>query len=216
MVEIDWEKVELIPAIIQDYRTGKVLMLGYMNRNAFMKTIESGKVHFYSRKRQRLWMKGEESGNELIVKEILVDCDEDTLLVLVEPLGPTCHTGNVSCFYRKIDGNPAEPIIFEILADLYEIIENRKKLDPSISYTASLFNKGIDKISKKLMEEAAETIIAGKNDNKEEVIYESADLIYHLLVFLAYFGIKPYEIYKELKNRFSKSGLRMKNERKEN
>lgn len=212
MVDIDWEKSELIPAVVQDYNSGKVLMVGYMNRLALEKTLETGKVHFFSRKRQKLWMKGEESGNELIVKEILIDCDNDTLLILAQPLGPTCHTGNTSCFYRRIDGNQPTIKPFEVINELYSVIEKRKEDDPSRSYTARLFSKGIDKICKKVIEEAGETIIAGKNGEEKEIIYESADLIYHLLVLLAYFDIKPYMILEELLNRFGKSGLREKNE----
>ncbi len=210
MVEIDWEKSELIPAVVQDYNSGKVLMVGYMNRLAFEKTLETGKVHFFSRKRQKLWMKGEESGNELIVEEILIDCDNDTLLIIAQPLGPTCHTGNISCFYRRIDGESPKLKPFEVIHELYSVIEKKKGEDPSRSYTASLFSKGIDRICKKVIEEAGETVISGKNGEEKEIIYESADLIYHLLVLLAYFGIKPYMIWEELLNRFGKSGLRDK------
>lgn len=210
-MNLRWDEKGLIPAIVQDHRTGKVLMLGYMNNEALTETIKTGKVHFFSRKRNKLWMKGEESGNVLIVKNILFDCDEDTLLVLAEPKGPTCHTGETSCFYRSIN-NEVKPAPYEIIDELYKVIEERKNNPSENSYTSTLFQKGIEKIAKKVLEEAGEVTIASLKEDKSEIIYECADLIYHLLVLTSWFGIDPYEIKEELLKRFGKSGLRSKNE----
>ncbi len=183
----------LLPAVLQDYQTGQVLMLAYMNEEAFEKTIESGKATFWSRSRQKLWTKGETSGNYQYVKDIKIDCDNDTLLLLVDPAGPACHTGNESCFYRKIDN--------DFYKKLYEIIVDRKKNPKEESYTSSLLKKGIDRIAKKIGEEASEVIIAGKNEDKEEIIYETADLIYHLFIMLVLYDIKISDIEKELEKR---------------
>lgn len=183
----------LLPAVLQDYQTGQVLMLAYMNEEAFEKTIESGKATFWSRSRQELWTKGETSANYQYVKDIKIDCDNDTLLLLVDPAGPACHTGNKSCFYRKIDN--------DFYKKLYEIIVDRKKNPKEESYTSSLLKKGIDRIAKKIGEEASEVIIAGKNEDKEEIIYETADLIYHLFIMLVLYDIKISDIEKELEKR---------------
>ncbi|MFW6006765.1 MAG: bifunctional phosphoribosyl-AMP cyclohydrolase/phosphoribosyl-ATP diphosphatase HisIE [Bacillota bacterium] len=195
----------LIPAVLQDVNTREVLMLAYMNKESLKKTIETGKACFWSRSRQELWLKGDTSGNYQLVKDIHIDCDQDTLLVMVEPEGPACHTGRKSCFYRDITGeeinqeNFLEKILF--LKTLYEVIQDRRKNLPEDSYTTYLFNKGIDKIAKKVGEEAAEVIIAGKNEDKEEIIYESSDLIYHLLVVLVLNEVSLEEICTELKSR---------------
>ncbi|MGI6649113.1 MAG: phosphoribosyl-AMP cyclohydrolase [Bacillota bacterium] len=258
----------LIPAIVQDNKTGQVLMIAYMNREAVARTWETGETWFYSRSRQELWHKGETSGHFQRVRGISFDCDQDALLVKVEQTGAACHTGYQSCFYREITPSgevqtigervfnpeevygeppgiispelltrtatvtskgasnanlettkPAESIGVigivgpetepqasrttpaQILAELYQVILERRQTRPEGSYTAYLFNKGVDKICKKVGEEAAEVIIAAKNASREELIYESADLIYHLLVLLADSSITPDEVFKELAKR---------------
>ena len=174
----------LIPAIIQDYNTKEVLMLGFMNQEAYDKTIEKQLVTFYSRTRKELWTKGETSGNYLSVKEIIPDCDNDTLLVLAVPAGPVCHTGNKTCF-----GN--QNVSFD-LNYLQQVIDKRKMEMPEGSYTTKLFTKGINKIAQKVGEEAVELIIEAKDNNNELFLNEAADLTYHLLVLLSAkgFGIK--------------------------
>ncbi len=204
----------LVPAIIQDCVSGQVLMLAYMNKEALVKTIATGKTWFYSRSRQELWMKGESSGHVQLVQEILYDCDEDTLLIKAEQSGVACHTGHYSCFFINIDGQEVEEQVFDlkriyesaqsspaILYELYEIIKDRQVKMPEGSYTTYLFNKGLDKILKKVGEENAEVIIAAKNREKSEVIYETSDLLYHLLVLLVEQGVELGEIFAELKSR---------------
>lgn len=195
----------LIPAIIQDYSNKDVLMLGYMNEESLKLTLETKRTWFFSRSRQKLWNKGETSGNFHEVKGIRYDCDKDTLLVEVKPMGPTCHTGNESCFYNSIykeDTNVSEA--YKVFDLLYERILKRKEETSEDSYTKYLFEKGIDKILKKVGEEASEVIIASKNDDKEEIVYEVSDLMYHLLVLLADRNISIDEIREELFKRYKK------------
>lgn len=200
--QLDFEKSGgLIPAIIQDAKTYQVLMLGYMNREAVEKTIEEQKVTFYSRSKERLWTKGETSGNYLDLVDIQKDCDSDTLLILANPHGPTCHTGEKSCFFEK-DFSPSHKLHF--LADLENLIQGRKENMPEDSYTTYLFEKGIDQIAQKVGEEAVETVIASKNDDREEFINESADLIYHLLVLLTEKGIALDTVIGKLEDRHKK------------
>ncbi|WP_343029974.1 bifunctional phosphoribosyl-AMP cyclohydrolase/phosphoribosyl-ATP diphosphatase HisIE [Alkalibaculum sporogenes] len=193
----------LLPAIIQDDFTNEVLMLAYMNEESLQKTISTKKTWFYSRSRKKLWNKGETSGNFQQVKSIKYDCDADTLLIKVKPTGPSCHTGENSCFYTSIlessDGITTNSS--QILDDLYKIIVQRKEEPQEGSYTNYLFNSGIDKILKKVGEENAETIIAAKNNSKEELIYETSDLFYHLLVLLVNQGVTLEDIYLELQKR---------------
>ena len=207
----------LIPAIIQDWKNGDVLMRAYMNEESLKKTIETGYTHFWSRSRGKLWKKGETSGNEQIVKEISYDCDNDTLLVKVEQKGVACHTGNRSCFYSKLTQGviPREARNLEVetfsgnvIDKIYEVILDRKRNLREGSYVSSLFKNGKDKILKKIGEEASEVVIGSKNDKKEEIIYEIADLWFHTLVLLGYHDISPEDIYKELQKRFGKSGIR--------
>lgn len=209
MVDINNLKYDnngLIPAIIQNYNTKDVLMLGYMNKESLKLTLETKRTWFFSRSRQKLWNKGETSGNYHDVKEIKYDCDKDTLLVLVKPNGPTCHTGNESCFYNLMyaedEKNNNEAT--NVLDLLYERILSRKEDDTEGSYTKYLFEKGIDKILKKVGEEASEVIIASKNDDKEEIIYEVSDLIYHVLVLLSDRNVSLEEIRQELYKRYKK------------
>lgn len=197
----------LIPAIIQDYKSGQVLMMAFMNEESILKTIETKKTCFYSRSREKLWTKGETSGHFQYVKDIRYDCDEDCLLILVEQIGPACHTNNYSCFYRSFEEKElSETIEFandkaKVLQEVFEVILDRRENPKEGSYTNYLFEKGIDKILKKVGEESAETIIAAKNNEKSEIQYETADLFYHLLVMLADRGLEPNDIYKELEKR---------------
>lgn len=173
-MKIDWQKMNnLVPAVIQDYVTGQVYMLGYMNQESLNKTEETGFVWFYSRSKDRLWQKGETSGNTLKVKDISTDCDQDALLILVEPSGPVCHEGTDSCFKSSYHN---------AFANLYRVLESRKKEMPQDSYTSHLLQEGTDKICAKIDEESAEVINAAKNETKQRLIEESIDLIYHLFV----------------------------------
>lgn len=191
----------LIPAIVQDANTSQVLMMAYMNKESLEKTLETGNTWFFSRSRQELWNKGATSGNFQKVVSIDVDCDEDTLLVQVIPAGPSCHTGEVSCFYRNLSGEPSSAAKADMLHTLYQIVLERKATPKEGSYTQYLFDKGVDKILKKVGEEAAETIIAAKNNSSEELIYETSDLFYHLMVLLVEQGVSLDDILLELENR---------------
>jgi len=193
----------LVPVITQSYYTGKVLMQAYANREAVEKTIQTGYATYYSRSRKKLWVKGETSGNRQKVVKIKVDCDGDSLLYLVVDYGVACHTGEESCFYRDLNLQKQEkPEPYEIFHALYEKIKERKEKKPENSYVAKLFEKGSDKIIQKVGEEAVETVIALKNRNREEIVYEVSDLIFHLLVALADAGVKPEEIQEELLKRY--------------
>lgn len=191
----------LIPAIVQDIDTKEVLMLGYMSEFSINETLKTKKVTFYSRSRDTLWTKGETSGNFLHLKDFSYDCDKDTILIGAKPDGPTCHTGNISCFYNKIY-DTKETSCQQILEKLEKIIQERKVNMPEDSYTTSLFNKGLDKIVQKVGEEAIEVVIAAKNKDKSELTYETADLLYHLIVLLTESDITLKDIKKELLNRF--------------
>ncbi|WP_440999042.1 bifunctional phosphoribosyl-AMP cyclohydrolase/phosphoribosyl-ATP diphosphatase HisIE [Fodinibius sp. SL11] len=190
----------LIPAIIQDAHSFQVLMLGYMNKKALEKTLTDKRVTFFSRSKQRLWTKGETSGNHLDVVDIQQDCDNDTLLILANPKGPTCHTGEQSCFHQK-DFKPQKNLTF--LGDLEDVIIRRKQEMPENSYTTSLFNDGIDKIAQKVGEEAVETVIEAKNE-EHSLVDEVSDLIYHLMVLLVAKGVPLQTIVKNLEERHSK------------
>jgi phosphoribosyl-ATP pyrophosphohydrolase/phosphoribosyl-AMP cyclohydrolase len=183
----------LIPAIVQDAHTREVLTVAYMNKEALRLTIEKNETWFWSRSRQQLWHKGETSGNSQKVTKLSLDCDHDAVLVEVEPLGPACHTGSYSCF-------GVEPGLEGILQELYSVIEERKERRPEGSYTTYLFNSGLDKILKKVGEEATETIVAAKNDDGR-LPSESADLLYHLIVLLVERGVTLDEVARELKQR---------------
>lgn len=202
----------LIPAIAQDAENGQVLMHAYMNREALARTLETGLAHYYSRSRQRLWQKGEQSGHIQRVRAILYDCDADTLLLQVEQAVAACHTGNRTCFYRMLPGSQpaegvnrkgraAETIGLDFLIDLYSVILERKVSRPEGSYVASLFDKGANQVLKKIAEEAAEVVLASKDGDRRQVIYEVADLWFHTLVLLAQEGIRPQEIVQELSRR---------------
>lgn len=185
-MNIRFNEQGLVPAIVQDAHSKEVLTLAYMNEQSLQKTLETKETWFYSRSRQQLWHKGETSGNVQKVVDVRYDCDADALLILVEPKGPACHTGEYSCFHHRL--NDEKPVAtlnrFAILSVLESLIAEREAKRPEGSYTTYLFEKGIDKIAKKVGEEAAEVIIAAKNRSKEELRWEAADLLYHLLVLL--------------------------------
>lgn len=196
-MNIDFEKMGgLVPAIIQDATTKTVLMLGYMNKEAFDKTVETKKVTFYSRSRQCLWTKGETSGNFLELVDIKVDCDNDTLLVKVNPTGPTCHTGNDTCWGEK---NEKNPLLF--LTYLQDFINRRHEEMPEGSYTTSLFKDGLNRMAQKVGEEALEAVIEACNGTNERLIYEGSDMIYHLIVLLTSKGLRIEDLAKELQVR---------------
>ena len=196
---IDFEKLNgLVPAVVQDNQTQKVLMVGFMNADAVSKTLETRQVTFFSRTKNRLWTKGEESGNFLNVVSVLIDCDNDTLLVKANPVGPVCHTGADTCFEEN---NSKGDIQF--LSYLQDVIDQRKRDMPEGSYTTSLFTKGTRKITQKVGEEAVETIIGAMANDDENFLYESADLIYHLMVLLTHKGFRIEDIAAELKSRHS-------------
>lgn len=193
---LDFEKMGgLIPAIVQDNNTNKVLMLGFMNEEALEQTLSSGKVTFFSRTKNRLWMKGETSGNTLSVVSILPDCDNDTLLIKAIPAGPVCHTGTDTCFGEKNE----EDILF--LKYLQNFIERRRHEMPEGSYTTTLFQKGINRMAQKVGEEAVETVIEATNGTEDRLIYEASDLIYHLIVLLTSKGLRIDDLARELKKR---------------
>lgn len=202
-----WNEQGLVPVIVQDVQSKAVLMLAYMNREALKKTMETGKTWFWSRSRQRLWQKGETSGHVQRVREIRVDCDRDTLLVLVEQSGPACHEGTYSCFSRPLAeafSSPAkgsEPERFAILNRLEAVIAARDAERPEGTYTTYLFEKGLDKILKKVGEEAAEVIIAAKNGDAKELRWEISDLIYHLLVLMREQRLPLDDVLQELAER---------------
>lgn len=192
----------LIPVVVQDYQTEEVLMVAYMNREAYEKTISTGRMTYYSRSRKELWVKGMTSGHFQYVKELLVDCDEDTLLAKVLQVGAACHTGNRSCFYRtlmKKDYNNENPM--KVFQEVYDVIQDRKLHPKEGSYTNYLFDKGLDKILKKVGEEATEIIIAAKNPAPEEMVYEVSDFLYHVMVLMAEKGVTWEEITRELARR---------------
>lgn len=178
---IKFDENGLIPAIIQDAKTGDVLMLAYMNETSLQKTIETKETWFYSRSRQALWHKGETSGNTQKVEQIKLDCDADSLLIQVTPNGPACHTGECTCFFHHVDGDTSTRAVIHTIVDT---IEQRKQQPVEGAYTTYLFNEGIDKVLKKVGEEAAEVIIGAKNNDKEEIKWEIADLVYHTLVLM--------------------------------
>jgi phosphoribosyl-ATP pyrophosphohydrolase/phosphoribosyl-AMP cyclohydrolase len=204
----------LIPAVVQDWREGTVLMVGFMNQDALDHTLKTRHVHFWSRSRRTLWKKGETSGHSLLLKDVFLDCDRDTLLVKAEPIGPTCHTGERSCFFTGIeaDGALARRTSADarggLLERIYQTILDRKHTPQPNSYVSSLFEGGVDRILKKVVEEAGEVVLGSKNEKREEVIHEVADLFFHTLMVLGYHGISLEDIYQELTTRMGKSGRR--------
>ncbi|MGM0471367.1 MAG: bifunctional phosphoribosyl-AMP cyclohydrolase/phosphoribosyl-ATP diphosphatase HisIE [Bacillota bacterium] len=232
LTDINFDEDGLIPAIVQDVESNEVLMMAYMNKEAVERTVKSGYTWFWSRSRQQLWKKGETSGHHQQVEEIKLDCDGDTLLIKAQQTGGACHTGYYSCFYRSLNSDSEFEVtgkeVFDadevygsqedtdnqqlvprgelpqILQEVYDVVLDRKENPVEDSYTCYLFDEGLDKILKKVGEEAAEVIIAAKNEDNDEVILETSDLLYHLLVLLNYHEINLEEIYAELANRFGK------------
>lgn len=208
-----FEKQTLIPCIVQSAENGQVLMLAYLNEEAYNRTLATGELTFFSRSRQQLWVKGETSGNRLRLQKLTWDCDADTLLAQVLPSGPVCHTGDATCFEgeavigsklnipTKNSKISSESSKIAVLTRLFDCIEGRKKAPKAGAYTSYLFDEGLDKILKKVGEEAAEVIIASKNSNVEAFLGEAADLIYHLFVLLAELGLKPEAVYEVLEGR---------------
>jgi len=197
-MELNFNKLagEILPAVIQDNTTAKVLMLGFMNKEAYDKTVSTGLVTFFSRTKNRLWTKGEESGNFLKVISIQPDCDQDTLLIKVEPVGPVCHTGTDTCWGEE---NKSDDVLF--LRHLQDFIDKRKREMPVGSYTTSLFEDGLSRMAQKVGEEAIETVIEAMAGNDERLLYEASDLVYHLIVLLSHKGYRIEDIARELKKR---------------
>ncbi len=225
MIEIvntlNWEKHPLIPVIVQNKQDSNILMLAYTNKEAFSLSLKSGEAHYFSRSKQRIWRKGEESGNIQSIQEIYIDCDGDSILFIVEQKGVACHTGHYSCFFRKIDISSIESTkelirkpSYHTLDELYHTLQDKKRANANESYTASLYQKGENAIGKKIVEEAAELSFAIKDKSDDEIIYECADLLYHAFVGLSYCDISPDRVMCELKRRFGTSGLVEKQHRK--
>lgn len=225
--QIAWEKLGgLIPAVAQDYKTQEVLMLGFMNQEALNLSLQSGFAHYFSRSKQRIWKKGEQSGHTQKIHALALDCDKDSLLLQVEQEGVACHTGAKSCFYRTIsisdsmikenyDSTLNTQAIYGAVDTLYHTLLERKGADAKTSYTAKLYHKGENTIAKKIVEEAAELGFAIKDRDSKEIIYEAADLLYHALVGLSYRDVSPDLVRQEIVRRFGLSGIAEKESREE-
>ena len=222
MTNVNWEKVDgLLPVIAQDAQTKEVLMMAYMNKEAYALTCKTKIAHYFSRTKQRLWKKGESSGNIQNVKAMFVDCDNDTLLLQIEQVGGcACHTGRPSCFFQRIDTdeivgkvNEEATAAYSIIDKVFHVIGERRFADPESSYVSKLFHKGENAILKKVIEEAGELCFAIKDNNEEEIVYEATDLVFHTLVALGYKDINPDRIKQELARRFGMSGIEEKNSR---
>jgi len=206
LTKLKFDGEGLLPAIVQDAATGRVLMVAYMNRETLERSLKEHETYFWSRSRREVWHKGATSGNTQQIVRIEADCDGDALLISVRPRGPACHTGVESCFFTEVfsDGSPTPGRFSETIEKLMRVIRQRKATMPEGSYTAYLFSKGVDKILKKIGEESAETIIAAKNRSRSELIVESADLLYHLLVLFVNEGLDMQEVLDELDKRSRK------------
>ena len=215
---VDWEKSALIPVIAQDFESGEVLMLAYMNKEALQLSMETGLAHYFSRSKKRIWKKGESSGHVQKIKEAYIDCDNDTLLLKIEQVGGSaCHTGRRSCFFTRLDSGEIVSEAdteatrnYSIFDRVYHVIQERKGADPESSYVASLLHKGENSYLKKVVEEAGEFCFAVKDDDAEEIVYEAADLAFHVLVALGAKNIDPDRIKQELERRFGLSGIEEK------
>jgi phosphoribosyl-ATP pyrophosphohydrolase/phosphoribosyl-AMP cyclohydrolase len=213
-LDLKFDEQGLLPAVIQDWLDGTVLMLGYMNHEALSRTVATKSVHFWSRSRRKLWEKGETSGHRLLVRDVFIDCDRDTILVKAQPIGPTCHTGERACFFSRFEegsqtaGGKSTEAYGGILESVLRIIAARKASPQPGSYTTKLFEGGHDKILKKVAEEAGEVLIAAKGGKKQAIVYEVADLLFHTLMVLGYHDLTLHEVYDELGSRYGKSGLR--------
>lgn len=242
---LDWDKSPLIPAVVQDSSTKKVLMLAFMDKQALGLTLESGYMHYFSRSKNRIWKKGERSGHTQKVESIALDCDNDALLFTITQVGAACHTGHKSCFFHKLDSSSAKELestfsmdsacapesktlesnapessskahtsdlsqVYGIMDTLYHTLLERKSAPESSSYTASLYAKGVNGFGKKIIEEAGEVLLALKDKDSAQIVYECADLLYHILVGLAYYNIHPEQVLAELQRRLGLSGLEEK------
>ena len=219
---VDWEKCELLPVIVQDVANGEVLMMAYMNQEALSLSLSTKIAHYFSRTKQRIWKKGESSGHTQAIHSFSLDCDNDTLLIKVTQEGVACHTGRRSCFFRELETGEARTDIeidttqaYGVIDTLYHTILERKNADPETSWTAKLFAKGDNTILKKVVEEAGEFSFAYKDNDETEMVYEAADLTYHMLVALACKNISPDRIKQELARRFDMSGIAEKDSRED-
>ncbi len=217
---VDWEKSELLPVIVQDVTNNEVLMVAYMNKEALQLSLETKLAHYYSRSRQRLWKKGESSNHLQHIQSFFIDCDNDTLLIKIIQDGVACHTGRRSCFFTELESGEAisevevdTAAMYGVIDELYHTILERKNADPETSWTAKLLSQGDNAILKKVIEEAGEFSFAIKDGNEDEIIYEAADLTYHVLVALGHKNISPDRIKQELARRFDQSGIAEKNSR---
>jgi phosphoribosyl-ATP pyrophosphohydrolase/phosphoribosyl-AMP cyclohydrolase len=212
--ELKYDNAGLIPAVVQDFKTGAVLMVAWMNQDSLKRTMKSGYTHFWSRSRKKLWKKGETSGHVQRVREIRADCDRDTLLIQVEQTGPACHTESYTCFFDLLQENDGEERARpEILEALYSLILDRKSRSPEGSYVASLVAEGGEKIAAKVVEEAGEVAAASKDESAAELVSELADLWFHALVLLGWHDLSPSEVFRELSRRFGKPGGRAESEK---
>lgn len=220
---LDWDKSPLIPAVVQDSSTKEVLMLAFMDKQALQLTLESGYMHYFSRSKNRIWKKGERSGHTQKVESIALDCDNDALLFSITQVGAACHTGHKSCFFHKLDSSKPSALdssskahtsdlsqVYGIMDTLYHTLLERKSAPESSSYTASLYAKGVNGFGKKIIEEAGEVLLALKDKDSVQIVYECADLLYHILVGLAYYNIHPEQVLAELQRRLGLSGLEEK------
>jgi len=219
---VDWEKSELLPVIVQDVANNEVLMMAYMNKEALTLSLQTKVAHYFSRSKQRIWKKGESSGHTQAIHSFNIDCDNDTLLIKVTQEGVACHTGRRSCFFTELESGEANSEVevdttaaYGVIDTLYHTIQERKNADPKTSWTAKLISKGENTILKKVVEEAGEFSFAYKDDDEHEMIYEAADLTYHMLVALAVKNISPDRIKQELARRFNMSGIAEKDSRED-
>jgi len=219
---VDWEKSELLPVIVQEIGTNEILMMAYMNKEALQLSLETKIAHYFSRSKQRIWKKGESSGHLQTIHSFNIDCDNDTLLIKVTQEGVACHTGRKSCFFTELENGTTISDVevdttaaYGVIDTLYHTIQERKNADPSSSWTAKLMSKGDNTILKKVVEEAGEFSFAYKDNDEDEMVYEAADLTYHMLVALAVKNISPDRIKQELARRFGMSGIAEKNAREQ-
>ncbi len=217
---IDWQKIPLLPVIVQDSANQEVLMMAYMNKEALSLSLSTRIAHYFSRSKQRIWKKGESSGHTQQINSFNIDCDNDTLLIKVTQTGVACHTGRRSCFFTELESGEIQSeaevsseALYGVIDTLYHTIQERKYADPSTSWTAKLLSKGDNTILKKVVEEAGEFSFAYKDNDEREIIYEAADLTYHVLVALAAKNISPDRVKQELARRFEMSGIVEKNSR---
>ncbi len=217
---VDWDKSELLPVIVQDKDNNEILMMAYMNKEALSLSLETKIAHYFSRSKQRIWKKGESSGHTQAIESFFIDCDNDTLLIKVAQEGVACHTGRRSCFFTELESGEAKnnvqvdtAAMYGVIDELYHTILSRKNADPETSWTAKLLSKGDNAILKKVVEEAGEFSFAIKDNDEKEIIYECADLVYHVLVALGSKNISPDRIKQELARRFNMSGIAEKNSR---